>query len=73
MITIYKECDCHPLPKFLNVKRFKFADYYQELVAKPFGKCEVHLAREQRGLKETGFYVKAFGALYMVALRREKL
>lgn len=71
-MIILTECECHPLPQFMNIKRHKL-DSLEEIMLPSVGRVTLVLARPWRGKKETGFFVKISGSIYIVSLWRGML
>ena len=63
------ECECHPMTQWGPFKWRKL-EYLQDLNFRAFGWTHVILARPHKGCTDIGMYVKAFGYIWTVALRR---
>lgn len=67
----YEECECHPLPSFLFFRLYECRDYVQDISVPVVGRAEIILARPWKGKKDVGFYVKVFGHIVIVTVRRK--
>lgn len=63
-LLTFEECECHPLPSFGPLKRYKL-DYLREIHMPPAGVIMISLARPYKGTKTFGLFVKAFGSLWI--------